>query len=109
MQKQWAEIDALNEKLKGIRIFKGTECDILEDGSLDFDDELLAGFDYVVAASTRYFNMPEEEMTARVCKALSHPAADDARPRHRPAAAQARRLQDRPRRSAASARRSTAR
>ena len=74
MRKQWAEIDALNEKLKGIRILKGTECDILEDGSLDYDDELLAGFDYVVASVHTLFDMPEAEMTARVCKALAHPA-----------------------------------
>ena len=45
------EADALNKKLKGVHIFKGTECDILLDGSLDYDEELLAGFDYVVAPS----------------------------------------------------------
>ena len=48
--------------------------DILEDGSLDFDDELLAGFDYVVASVHTLFGLPEEAQTARVCKALSHPA-----------------------------------
>ena len=74
VRKQWAEVDRLNEKLKGIQILKGTEVDILEDGSLDFDDELLAGFDYVVASIHSLFGMPEEQMTARVCKALSHPA-----------------------------------
>ena len=74
VRKQWAEIDALNEKLKGVQILKGTECDILDDGSLDYDDELLAGFDYVVASVHSLFGMPEEEMTARVCKALAHPA-----------------------------------
>ena len=50
VRKQWAEIDALNAKLKGVRILKGIECDILADGSLDYDDDLLAGFDYVVAS-----------------------------------------------------------
>jgi DNA polymerase (family X) len=74
VRKQWAEVDRLNEKLKGIQILKGTEVDILEDGSLDFDDELLAGFDYVVASVHSLFNMPEQQMTARVCKALAHPA-----------------------------------
>ena len=49
-------------------ILKGTEVDILEDGSLDYDDELLAGFDYVVASVHSLFAMPEEEMTARVCR-----------------------------------------
>ena len=74
MRKQWAEVDRVNEKLKGVRILKGTEADILEDGSLDYADDLLAGFDYVVASVHSLFNMPEPDMTARVCKALSHPA-----------------------------------
>ncbi len=74
VRKQWAEIDKVNAKLKGVTILKGTEVDILEDGSLDYDDELLAGFDYVVASVHSLFAMPEEEMTARVCKALAHPA-----------------------------------
>jgi len=71
---QWKEIDALNATLQGVTILKGTECDILADGSLDFDDELLAGFDYVVASVHSLFQLPEAEQTARVCKALSHPA-----------------------------------
>jgi len=74
VRKQWAEIDHVNAKLKGVTIIKGTEVDILEDGSLDYDDELLAGFDYVVASVHSLFNMPEDVMTARVCKALAHPA-----------------------------------
>jgi DNA polymerase (family 10) len=71
---QWAEADALNKKLKGVRVLKGTECDILQDGTLDFPDDLLAGFDYVVASVHSHFGLTEEEQTARVCKALSHPA-----------------------------------
>ena len=74
VREQWADIDALNKKLKGVRVLKGTECDILADGSLDFDDDLLAGFDYVVASVHSHFGLTEEEQTARVCKALSHPA-----------------------------------
>lgn len=73
VRKQWAEIDALNGKLSGIRILKGIESDILADGSLDYDDDLLAGFDYVVGSVHSLFGMPEAEMTARVCKALAHP------------------------------------
>ncbi len=72
---QWAEIDALNEKLKGIRILKGIECDILLDGSLDYEDDVLAGFDYVVVSIHTHFALGEEEQTDRVCKALSHPSA----------------------------------
>ena len=71
---QWREIDALNAKLKGVTILKGTECDILADGVLDFDDELLAGFDYVVASVHSLFGLSEEAQTERICKAIAHPA-----------------------------------
>jgi DNA polymerase (family 10) len=73
VRKQWTEIDKLNERLKGVQIIKGTEVDILEDGSLDYDDALLAGFDYVVASVHTLFNMSEAVMTERVCRALAHP------------------------------------
>ncbi|HZT82957.1 MAG TPA: DNA polymerase/3'-5' exonuclease PolX, partial [Gemmataceae bacterium] len=73
VRKQQAEIDALNKKLKGIKLLKGTECDILPDGTLDFDDELLATFDYVVASVHSHFKMPREEMTERIVRALSNP------------------------------------
>ena len=74
VKKQWAEIDRVNAKLSGVRILKGSEVDILDDGSLDYDDDLLAGFDYIVASVHSLFSMPEDVMTKRVCKALSHPA-----------------------------------
>src|SRR5262249_18117025 len=48
VRQQHAEIDTVSAKMKGFKIFKGTECDILPDGRLDFDDEVLATFDYVV-------------------------------------------------------------
>jgi DNA polymerase (family 10) len=70
---QHKEIDALNARLKGIHLFKGTECDILADGSLDFTDSVLDSFDYVVASVHSYFNQTQEEMTARIIKAVSHP------------------------------------
>ena len=71
---QWTEIDALNKTFGGqFRVFKGTECDILADGSLDYPDELLDGFDYVVASVHSYFNLPREEMTRRLVMAASNP------------------------------------
>src|SRR5262249_51273944 len=73
VKKQQAEIDALNAKLKGIKLFKGTECDILPDGSLDFDDKVLATFDYVVASVHSHFKMTQDEMTRRIIKAISNP------------------------------------
>ena len=72
--RQQAAVDALNKKLKGIRLFKGTECDILADGRLDYDDDLLATFDYVVASVHSHFNQSREEMTDRIVRAVRHPA-----------------------------------
>jgi DNA polymerase (family 10) len=73
VKKQQAEIDALNAKLKGFHVFKGTECDILADGSLDYPDAVLSTFDYVVASVHTHFNQTREEMTARIIKALRNP------------------------------------
>lgn len=71
---QQEEIDAVNKKLRGFHLFKGIECDILPDGRLDYDDELLATFDYVVASVHSHFNQPREEMTERILRAIRHPA-----------------------------------
>jgi DNA polymerase (family 10) len=71
--KQMEEIDALNKRLKGFKLFKGVECDILADGRLDYDDELLGKFDYVVASVHTLFNQPEDEMTRRIVRAIEHP------------------------------------
>jgi DNA polymerase (family 10) len=74
---QWDEIDAVNKKLRGkIKILKGTECDILKDGSLDLDDETLARLDVVGVSVHSYFNLPRAEQTARVKRAISNPNVD---------------------------------
>jgi DNA polymerase (family 10) len=70
---QQAEIDAVAKKLKGIKLFKGIECDILADGRLDFEDDVLATFDYVVASVHSYFKQTREEMTTRIVRALRNP------------------------------------
>jgi DNA polymerase (family 10) len=71
---QWVEIDELNKKFGGkFHLFKGTECDILADGSLDYPDELLDGFDYVVASIHSNFNLSKEDMTKRLVRAASNP------------------------------------
>ena len=54
-------------------IFKGTECDILPDGTLDYPDDVLDGFDYVVASIHSSFGMTREEMTQRLVPAASNP------------------------------------
>jgi DNA polymerase (family 10) len=70
---QHKEIDRLNEKLDGLRILKGVEVDILEDGSLDYPDKVLTTFDYVVASVHTLFAQPADVMTARIIKAAKHP------------------------------------
>jgi DNA polymerase (family 10) len=70
---QVARIAELNAADKDFRIFAGTECDILKDGSLDFPDEVLATLDYVVASVHSSFTMPEAEMTKRIIRALENP------------------------------------
>jgi DNA polymerase (family 10) len=73
VRQQQTEIDELNSRLNGFKVFKGTECDILPDGQLDFPDDVLASFDYVVASVHTHFNQTSEEMTARIVRAVSHP------------------------------------
>jgi DNA polymerase (family 10) len=70
---QQGEIDAVGKKLKGIHLFKGTEVDILPDGRLDYADDVLATFDYVVASVHSHFKMTREEMTKRIVRAVRHP------------------------------------
>jgi len=70
---QVARIAELNAADKDFRIFAGTECDILKDGSLDFADEVLATLDYVVASVHSSFTMPEAEMTNRIIRAMENP------------------------------------
>jgi DNA polymerase (family 10) len=71
---QTATIRKLNREFEsGFRLFAGVECDILRDGSLDFDDATLAELDFVVASIHSAFNLPQTEMTERVIRALSNP------------------------------------
>ena len=77
IRSQWKEIDVVNKKLKGkIKILKGTECDILKDGTLDLNEETLAQLDVVGVSVHSYFNLPRAEQTARVVRAISNPNVD---------------------------------
>src|SRR5690606_37222933 len=69
VKKQWEEIDKLNSELAPFRIFKGIEYDILNDGSLDYPDEILSGFDFVVSSIHAPLNMDEQRATERLIKA----------------------------------------
>jgi DNA polymerase (family 10) len=70
---QHAEIDLLNKKLFPFRIFKGIESDILNDGSLDYSDDVLKSFDFIVASVHSNLKMNEEKATARLLKAIENP------------------------------------
>jgi DNA polymerase (family X) len=70
---QWQEIDEVQAELEGIRILKGIESDILSDGSLDYTDEILAGFDFVVASIHSSFTLSEAAQTERLVRAVSNP------------------------------------
>jgi len=70
---QIKQIRKMNEKLKGITIFAGTEVDILANGSLDFDNKLLAELDFVIAAIHSGLTGPREKVTMRTLKAMDNP------------------------------------
>lgn len=70
LARQAVEIDAWNREHPALRILKGAEVDILPDGTLDYPDRVLERLDFVVASVHTSLNMSEEEMTARVVKAL---------------------------------------
>jgi DNA polymerase (family 10) len=70
---QQEEIDHLNKKLNGFHIFKGIESDILNDGSLDYPEEILQRFDFIVASVHSNLKMQEDKATERLIKAIENP------------------------------------
>jgi DNA polymerase (family 10) len=70
---QRAEVKKIQEKFPNIRIFWGIESDILQDGSLDYDDKILSQFDFVIASIHSRFKMDREAMTDRILKAIRNP------------------------------------
>jgi DNA polymerase (family 10) len=73
LSSQIREIDRLNESLEGITILKGIEVDILKDGRLDLPDTILSRLDVVVASVHSHFDLPREQQTDRVVRALQNP------------------------------------
>jgi len=63
-------------EVDGIELLAGSEVNILPDGTLDYDDELLAGLDWVIASVHTSFRMPAAQMTARIVRAIEHPLVD---------------------------------
>ncbi|MFK7935900.1 MAG: PHP domain-containing protein [Saprospiraceae bacterium] len=71
--KQMAEIDELNAELAPFKILKGIECDILANGDLDYDDDILAKFDFIIASVHSNLRMDKEKATQRILKAVENP------------------------------------
>jgi DNA polymerase (family X) len=76
LREQIERVRALNAGLDDFELLIGTETNILPDGSVDYDDELLAQLDWVVASAHTSFNMSEKDMTARMIAAIEHPLID---------------------------------
>lgn len=71
---QMDEIDRLNAEMAPFRILKGIESDILNDGSLDYDDKLLERFDFVIASIHSNLRMDIKKATERALRAIEHPS-----------------------------------
>lgn len=72
VQDQWREIEKLNAAWPDFTILKGIESDILPDGSLDYPDDMLAQFDFVIASVHSHFRLDRQAMTARLVRAMSN-------------------------------------
>lgn len=70
---QWQEIDQLNSEFFNFKILKSIECDILNDGALDYSEEILRGFDFVIASVHSNLKMSEEKASTRLIKAIENP------------------------------------
>lgn len=73
LEKQIQEIDELNKKIKKLKIIKGVEVDILEDGSLDLPDGILRELDLVIGAIHYNMNLSRKKQTRRILKAMENP------------------------------------
>src|SRR6185503_12546140 len=73
IREQHRYIDELNNKLNPFRIFKSIECDILNDGNMDYENKILATFDLVIASIHSNLKMNEEKAMMRLMKAIENP------------------------------------
>jgi len=73
LREQWVEIEELNAELAPFRIFKGIESDILSDGSLDYDEDILQQFDFIIASVHSNLKMDEAKATQRLINAIKNP------------------------------------
>src|SRR3954452_4144051 len=73
---QIENVRAINATLDGFDLLIGSEVNILPDGSLDYEDDLLAQLDYVIASVHTSFRLPQDEQTERIIAACEHPWVD---------------------------------
>jgi DNA polymerase (family 10) len=71
--RQHEEIDEINATMRGFRILKGIECDILSSGDLDYGDDTLDLFEYIVGSVHSQFKMDRKSMTDRILRAMDDP------------------------------------
>lgn len=76
LRRRIEEVAEANERLEGFTLLAGSEVNVLPDGSLDYDDELLGQLDWVVASAHTSFRMAEDEMTERLVRAIANPHVD---------------------------------
>jgi DNA polymerase (family 10) len=76
LAKHLKEIEKVSSQFSGLRILKGVEVDIMADGSLDLQDDILKECDVVLASVHSRFNMEEDEMTRRIIQAVKNPNVD---------------------------------
>lgn len=76
LREQAREIAEVQADFPNLKILRGIECDIMRDGSMDLDDDILHELDIVIASVHSSFTLDEAAQTARVVKAISHPAVD---------------------------------
>ena len=73
LDRQKQDVEARRREHPNFSLFWGVESDILSDGSLDYPDDILQGFDFVIASIHSQFNLQKEAMTERILKALANP------------------------------------
>jgi DNA polymerase (family 10) len=76
LRRQIERVREVNAGMKGFRVLAGSEVNILPDGSLDYEDGLLAQLDWIVASVHTAFSMAEDAMTGRIISAMEHPLVD---------------------------------
>ncbi|MBQ0140622.1 MAG: DNA polymerase/3'-5' exonuclease PolX [Kurthia sp.] len=76
LEQQQKEIQAFNHQAKDFHLLRGTEMDILPDGSLDFSDDVLSGLDFVIASIHSSFSQPQEQIMERLHNAMKNPHVD---------------------------------